>query len=552
MSNPGPSQTGPRHSLADHAFGELSGHAHGEDEALDHTHDDSDGDFLDARSQELASVPLLSMGVDVGSSGTQVVFSRLFMRGPGDPAALRRAPKSRETLYLSPIAMTPYKSATEIDAQRLRTIIDAAFAAAGLDADAIETGVVILTGEALRRDNAEAITRLLAEQCGELVTAAAGHHMEAMLAAHGSGAVRLSHEKGTRILNLDIGGSTTKLAIVDDGHVVATGAIAIGGRLVAVDTDGRIVRLDSAGRDHAKRAGLDWTLGTLTDRAALQHVAAAMSDALVAAIDQRPMPAAIRDLWLTRPIEAFGTINGILASGGVAEFVYGRERRDFGDLGLWLGKAIAERLSLGRLPWPLLPAIECIRATALGASEYSVQMSGETSLISSPAALLPRRNLPVLQPPFDFAATIDPAALAAVIRSHREAFGTTDASTETVFAFRWRGPPAYERIRALAEGIAAGLADRIAARTPLFVMLEGDAAQTLGMVLRDELRIESEILVIDGIVLRDFDYVDIGRLRLPSGTVPVTIKSLMFPAASRKAAASRRSGESRDGRMQSR
>ena len=187
MNNAGPQKSGPRHSLADHAFGELAGHAHGEGEDHDHAHDDSEGEFLDARSQELAGVPLLSMGVDVGSSGTQVVFSRLVMRGPGDPAALRRAPKSRETLYLSPVAMTPYKGATEIDTERLRDIIDAAFAAAGLDPDAIETGVVILTGEALRRDNAEAITRLLAEECGELVTAAAGHHMEAMLAAHGRG-----------------------------------------------------------------------------------------------------------------------------------------------------------------------------------------------------------------------------------------------------------------------------------------------------------------------------------------------------------------------------
>ena len=537
MNDAGPQKPAPRHSLADHAFGELAGHVHGEGEDHDHEHDGSDGEFLDVGSQELAGVPLLSMGVDVGSSGTQVVFSRLVMRGPGDPAALRRAPKSRETLYLSPVAMTPYKSATEIDIGRLRGIIDAAFAASGLDPDAIETGVVILTGEALRRDNAEAITLLLAEECGELVTAAAGHHMEAMLAAHGSGAVRLSREQGSRILNLDIGGGTTKLAIVDDGRVIATGAIAVGGRLVAVDARGRILRLDPSGRDHALRAGLDWTLGAEVDRAALQQVAAAMSEALIAAIGRRPMPAAITGLWLTRPIEEFGAIDGILASGGVAEFIYGRERRDFGDLGLWLGKAIAERLARGALPWPLLPAIECIRATALGASEYSVQMSGETSMISSPADLLPRRNLPVLQPPFDFTPAIDPVALAAAIGAHRAAFGTTDASRDAVFAFRWRGSPTYERIRAFAEGIAAGLADCIAARAPLFIMLEGDAAQTLGMVLREELRVASEILVIDGIVLRDFDYVDIGRLRLPSGTVPVTIKSLLFPAASRKAAA---------------
>jgi ethanolamine utilization protein EutA len=533
MNNSGPQKSGRQHTLADHNFGELAGHLHGEGEDHDHEHDDSGGEFLDPRSQELASVPLLSMGVDVGSSGTQIVFSRLVMRGPGDPAALLRAPKSRETFYLSPVAMTPFKGATEIDIEKLRAIIGKAFDAAGLDPDAVETGVVILTGEAARRDNADAITELLAEECGELVTAAAGHHMEAMLAAHGSGAVRLSREESSRILNIDVGGGTTKLAVVEDGRVLATGALAIGGRLVALDRENRIVRLDPAGSLYARGAGLDWSLGVPIDRAALQSVAAKMSAALIEAIVERPMPEEIAGLWLTRPIENFGAIDGILASGGVSEFIYARERRDFGDLGLWLGRALADRLAQGALPWPLRPAIECIRATALGASEYSVQLSGETGLISSPAVLLPRRNLPVLQPPFDFVSEIDPKALAAAIMRHRETFDMTEATPEAVFAFRWRGQPAHERVRAFAEGLACGLADRIAARVPLFVMLEGDAAQTLGMVLREELNIANEMLVIDGIVLRDFDYVDIGRLRMPSRTVPVTIKSLFFPVQQR-------------------
>ena len=543
MANGGPQSPGLRHTLADHALGERAGHVHAEGEGHDHEHDDSGGELLDPGSQELAVVPLLSIGVDVGSSGTQVVFSRLNMRGSGDPAALRRAPKSRETLYLSPVAMTPFKGAAEIDIDKLRVILDAAFMAAGLDADAVETGVVILTGEAARRDNAQAITRLLAEECGELVTAAAGHHMEAMLGAHGSGAVRLSRDQGSRILNLDIGGGTTKLAIVEDGQVVTTGALAIGGRLVAVDRANRIVRLDPAGHAHAERVGLDWGLGASVDRVALQRVAASMADALIDAIVGRPMPARISELWLTPPIVDFGAIDGILASGGVAEHLYGRERCDFGDLGLWLGRAIAERLERGGLPWPLLPAIECIRATALGASEYSVQMSGETCLITSPADLLPRRNLQVLRPPFDFTADIDPAALATAIAAHRASFDMKGVNPEAVFAFRWRGVPSHERIRAFADGLAAGLADRIAARAPLFIMLEGDAAQTLGLVLREELNVASEVLVIDGIVLRDFDYVDIGRLRMPSGMVPVTIKSLLFPAAApQKTVASRRGG----------
>jgi ethanolamine utilization protein EutA len=59
-------------------------------------------------------------------------------------------------------------------------------------------------------------------------------------------------------------------------------------------------------------------------------------------------------------------------------------------------------------------------------------------------------------------------------------------------------------------------------------MLDGDIAQTLGAVLREELLVESEILAIDGVMLRDFDYIDLGRIRMPSYTVPVTIKSLVF------------------------
>src|SRR5206468_7564330 len=117
---------------------------------------------------------------------------------------------------------------------------------------------VILTGEALRRENAEAIAGLLAEQRGEFVCASAGHHMEAMLAAYGSGAARVSHDSGKRILNVDIGGGTTKLAVVDRGKVIATAAVHVGGRLLVIDEARRIVRLDPAGRHLAAQAGFRW------------------------------------------------------------------------------------------------------------------------------------------------------------------------------------------------------------------------------------------------------------------------------------------------------
>jgi ethanolamine utilization protein EutA len=236
----------------------------------------------------------------------------------------------------------------------------------------------------------------------------------------------------------------------------------------------------------------------------------------------------VEHLYLTDPIADFGHIDGIMFSGGVGEYVYGRETRDFGDMGLRLGAAIRARLDAGALPWRLLPAGECIRATALGASEYSVQLSGNTSYISQPGELLPRRNLQVLQPAFVCEDIIDAAKLTKAIRAHFTAFDLIEGEGEVALALRWLGAPSYERIAAFAEGIRHGLANTIARRKPIYVMLDGDIAQTLGAILREELLVESEILVIDGVMLRDFDYIDLGRIRMPSYTVPVTIKSLVF------------------------
>jgi ethanolamine utilization protein EutA len=235
-------------------------------------------------------------------------------------------------------------------------------------------------------------------------------------------------------------------------------------------------------------------------------------------------------LFVTEPLADFGALDGVMFSGGVAEYIYRRETRDFGDLGWRLGRALRRMWDEGAAPWPLLEPGECIRATALGASEYSVQMSGQTSYVSSHSKLLPRRNLPVLQPAFDFSGNIDAQALASAILHHRAMFDDLDPLRELAFAFRWRGDASYERVLALAQGIAAGLSDRIAAGASLYLMLEGDVAASLGAMLREEMKVASEVLALDGIVLRDFDFVDIGRIRMPSAMIPVTVKSLVFGA----------------------
>ena len=515
------------HTLSDHGLGADLTHIHDAD--ADHDHDfDFDGPAEDNPLWLADHVTLTSVGIDIGSAGTQVIFSKVELRRMGEDLSSRYFVVARDTLFRSPVTLTPYQSEERIDDAKLRAVIDAAYADAALKPGDIDAGVVILTGEALRRENAQAIAGLIAEQGGDFVCATAGHHMEAMLAAYGSGAARVSSDQAKRILNIDIGGGTTKLALVEAGRVVATAAIHIGGRLMVVDDDRRIVRLDPAGRHHAAQAGFEWTKGDVADGAAIDKVAAYMADVLIAAIKMRPLPPPLAALYLTEPIAELGRVDGIMVSGGVAEYVYGREDRDFGDLGRRLGLALRRRLDQGALPWPLLPAGECIRATALGASEYSVQLSGNTSTITDPGALLPRRNLQVLQPSFVCEDTIDSDKLAAAIRNHLIAFDVADGEAEIALALRWQGAPSHARIFAFAQGIVRGLPQTIARRKPLYIMLDGDVAQTLGAILREELDVQSEILAIDGVVLWDFDYIDLGRIRLPSMTVPVTIKSLVF------------------------
>jgi ethanolamine utilization protein EutA len=516
------------HTLADHMLGDYEPHEHGPD--ADHDHDEFElpGPIEDHPIWLQDNVTLRSVGIDIGSAGTQVVFSRVHLRRLGEELTSRYFVIARETFYQSPVRLTPYRDEHRIDDRALGAIIDDAYGAARIHPDDIDTGVVILTGEALRRDNAEGIAGILAERGGEFVCAAAGHHMEAMLAAYGSGAARVSHETGKRLLNIDMGGGTTKLAIVAGGRVLATAALHIGGRLQVTDEAGRITRLDPAGRFHARAAGFDWRPGEVVDPADLDKVAAGMADVLVDALRTRPLPEIAAQLYLTDPLLDLGAIEGVMFSGGVAEYVYGREVLDFGDMGRRLGHAVRARVDGGALPWPLLPAGECIRATALGASEYSVQLSGNTSYISSPRVLLPRRNLQVLQPDVDLSGAIQPEAVAAAIRAHLSAFDLDGADTDVVLAFTWAGMPDYERISGFAGGILQGVGDRVDKGLPLYIMLDGDIAMTLGGILHQDWQIGCETCVIDGITLRDFDYIDLGRIRVPSLTVPVTIKSLVF------------------------
>ncbi len=498
----------------------------------DHYHDHDDF-ALDHNPHEDGlwqsdNVELISVGIDIGSSGTQVIFSRIMLQRGGDQLSSRYFVVSREQLYQSPVSLTPYVAGLLIDKSALGDIIDTAYNAAAIASSQVDTGAVILTGEALRRENSHNIADILAAHGGDFVCTMAGHHIEAMLAAYGSGAAWASNEQHKRVLNIDIGGGTTKFAILEAGRVTATAAIHIGGRLHVYDPAQRLIRLEPAGQAIAASTGFNWQLDNQVSLNEKDAVAAWMARAIIAAVTAGESSPELEAFWLTDKLPSLDGIEAVMFSGGVSEFIYGHEDHDFNDMGKLIGTKIAQMLAKGELPWAALPAGAGIRATALGLSEYSVQLSGNTIYVPVPEAVLPRRNLRVMQPMYEFSEIVDSEAIALAITDCLNKFDVRHDQDDFVLAFHWSGPPRYERIAAFAKGLAMGMPDAMQSNRPVYVVIDGDIARTLGRILQYELYVRAPLLIVDGVNLADFDYIDFGTVRIPSNTVPITIKSLLF------------------------
>jgi ethanolamine utilization protein EutA len=415
------------------------------------------------------------------------------------------------------VILTPYSSERRIDTEALRKFIERSYAEAGWKPNDVDTGAVITTGEAARKENAAAIVGLFSGQAGKFVCATAGHHLESLLAAHGSGAVALSRDAATPlVLNVDIGGGTTKLAVCRDGRVEETAAIDVGARVVSWDKHGTIRAITLAGTRVAKDARVKVAQGDARDARALDAMAERIADLAL----RIPTGKAFDDasLWLTEPLINRGPFHTLVFSGGVGEYINGMEDAEFGDLGLRLGRAIQRRLA----EFEVLRPVESIRATCIGASQYSVQVSGDTLFLSDPT-LLPRRDLAAvaLRPDSANAGPIAEEIRRGIARLDRE-------DGRFALAVRWRHGPAYPALRELCAGIADGTRGLLGAHAPLVVVLDVDLAGIVGQMLRDELGVRAPVICVDQIALSDLDFIDIGAVLPEKSVVPVIVKSLVF------------------------
>jgi len=480
---------------------------------------------------DVEAVELLTVGIDVGSSTSHAMFARVRLERLASALSSRYVVSSRESLWRSPVVLTPYRGTALIDAEALSAFLASWGTESGIPLETVDTGAVLLTGTALERANSRAVADAVARDAGRFVCAAAGHHMEAELAAHGSGTVEMSRHTAEPLLNVDVGGGTAKLALVAGGAVVSTAALGLGGRLVAWDAQRRIERVEPSARWFAGDAATDLEIGAFFTEELERHIARRMAEVLVAAIcgwavDEQEDPP-----WLTEPL-AGPPARFVTLSGGVSEYLYGREHRGFGDLGASLARAVDEVWS-GRGGAPRrLPAAHGIRATVIGASQFSTQVSGSTVLVPDEADL-PAHGLPVLRPVVDLTAPFDRSIVAEAVRRaiERRAESIEDARGFAL-AFSWAGDPSHARLLALAGGIGDALSGGPASLVSLLVVvIDRDLGESLGRVLRDEVGLSRPVVVcIDGLELGSLDFIDVAARREPSGVVPVVVKSLVFAA----------------------
>jgi ethanolamine utilization protein EutA len=478
------------------------------------------------RSLELEDeIRLVSVGVDIGSSTSHLVFSRLVLERLDN----RYVVSERKVVHESEVLLTPYADDATIDAAALGAFIDGQYALAQIDPKAIDTGALILTGVAVRRSNARAIGELFAAQAGKFVSVSAGDALEATLAAFGSGSAARSIRESARIMNVDIGGGTSKIALCEAGEVIEMTAADIGARIVSFDSEGRVTRIEEAGRRFAGKVGLALETGKKPDAGKLNDMVEGMADRLFELMSQSAPGAEASALLRLEPLRNERKPDAVTFSGGVSEYIYGRESKAFGDLGAALGHAILERVKT----WGprVEPSDEGIRATVIGASQYTVQVSGSTIFVA-PQEVLPLRNVPVVTPNLPLEdETLAVERISESVRAALRRLDLEDGERAVALCYRWRGSATFERLDAFCRGIAAGLANVLKRGLPLVLVGDGDIGGLIGIHCREETRLSNPIVSIDGIVLKEFDFIDIGALLETSGAVPVVIKSLVFPAS---------------------
>ena len=452
---------------------------------------------------------LLSVGLDVGTTTTQMIVSRLTVRNrSGGFTVPQMEITDREILYESPVHFTPLVGEKRVDGEKIRSLVEQEYEKAGIKPEQVDTGAVIITGETSRKENAQTVLETLSHFAGDFVVTTAGPHLESVLAAKGAGAMELSLKERLPVLHIDIGGGTSNLCLMENGNILRTGCLNVGGRLIKRNGEGVITYVSPV-----LQGFTSLKVGDIPTKQALLELSGLLRDALCECAGRKEKTALLEEFSTKEAGKPWQPPDGpvlVSFSGGVAECIKKEvEDNAYGDLGPLLGKAIGGS-SLCRGPFHISKS--AIRSTVIGAGCHATMLSGSTVFAQNV-------DLPLKSKPVAVFTEQEQEDLPGQIPQKSKAF-----ETQPILALPGYVSPSYGKIRELA-GILAKACPK-----GVYVCLQQDMAMALGNALRLLLPPQTPILCLDGLAPAGQCYLDVGN---PVGPcIPVVIKTLVFERGS--------------------
>ena len=469
---------------------------------------------------------ILSIGIDIGTTTTQLVISRLTIENKASAFTVPRIQiVDKEIIYRSRVYFTPFLNETDIDGDGVFAVIEAEYAAAGVTPEDISTGAVIITGEAARKQNAEMILNRLSSFAGQFVVSTAGPDLESIIAGRGSGAAAYSKEHRCAAVNADIGGGTTNTAVYIDGQAASCTCLDIGGRQVRVEQD-VISYISPSAKRISDSMGLGLAVGQNADPARLSRLTDRMADLIFLQIFDPEADPLLSDVKTRNAgrMQRADIDTPVFLSGGVAACVYGSESDAFpyGDIGVLLGRSI--RQSRWFAAARVGHSAEMIRATVVGAGIHMVSVSGST--ITYSPELLPLKNVPVLKLTDEEVSRWRNGDDAYVADRLLWFAGTTE---DGILALGWNGwqSPRFSEILEMADHVAAVYSRPGLERLPVILIIEEDMAKSLGQSVRIRMP-QRQMICLDSIGIQEGDFVDLGSPIMKGVAIPVVVKTLIM------------------------
>lgn len=471
---------------------------------------------------------MLSVGIDIGTSTTQLVLSMLTIENMASNFTVPRIViVDKRVIYKSAIIFTPILEDNRIDMEKIESFVEQQYAAAGIQKEEIQTGAVIITGETARRENANEVLRALSGFAGDFVVATAGPDLESIIAAKGAGVHNYSQEHSTSVINIDIGGGTSNLAFVHNGEVVDTGCLDLGGRLVKVERQTKeITYISPKIQELIDIKKLSIRLGDTATEDKLAPLIEEMVQLVKESVGMEVHSPFYERCITHKGLKRNQNAKCISFTGGVADSIYNDYEGDpflYGDIGIMFGAAIRQSSILKN--FTLVRPDETIRATVVGAGSHTTEISGST--ITYTGDFFPIKNIPVLKLTSDDE-RLAPEEFGERMREKLEWFKVDGRLEHVAIALRGKQSPTFKEIEKLGTGLALGMAELMSKESPIIIITEEDIGKVLGQTLFSQTGNEEKVICLDGIKVENGDYIDIGKPIANGKVLPVVIKTLVF------------------------